>query len=212
MSVECDSIDTLWKYDKAGAHVHTLPRPIIVSIGPRARLGIRMDPRGPYIFAPSAWSNHGERQWLRKVARVSCISFLSPEQRATLGQVTCELSPDEVRAAHPMPPVTAGTLRRIRLMATSPDPQIRAAAASKRQTPPETLETLGRDADLIVRSSVARNDSAAADVLRRLGRDASAQVRGWVAANRVCPTDVLDTLADDPDETVRKVVTWARAW
>ncbi len=143
---------------------------------------------------------------------MSCISFLSPEQRATLGQVTCELTPDEVRAAHPMPPVTDGTLRRIRLMATSPDPQIRAAAASKRQTPPETLEALGRDADLLVRSSVARNDTAAPDVLRRLGGDASAQVRGWVAANRACPIDVLDTLADDRDDTVRKVVAWARAW
>ncbi|WP_161606298.1 hypothetical protein [Microlunatus speluncae] len=143
---------------------------------------------------------------------MSCISFLSPEQRATLGQVTCELSPDEIRAAHPMPPVTAGTLHRIRLMAASPDPQIRAAAASKRQTPPETLEALGRDTDLLVRSSVARNDGVAPEVLRRLAGDPSAQVRGWVAANRVCPLDVLDALADDPDDTVRKVVTWARSW
>lgn len=156
--------------------------------------------------------SRAERRWLRKVGRVSCISFLSPEQRATLGQVTCELTPDEVRAAHPMPPVTDGTLRRIRLMAASPDPQIRAAAASKRQIPPETLADLGRDTDLLVRSSVARNDTAGPDVLRGLATDASAQVRGWVAANRACPADVLDALADDPDETVRKVVDWARAW
>ncbi|GAB3760285.1 HEAT repeat domain-containing protein [Microlunatus parietis] len=149
---------------------------------------------------------------LRKVGGVSCISFLSPEQRATLGQVTCELSPEEVRAAHPMPPVTDGTLARIRLLARNPDPLIRAAAASKRQAPAETLDALSRDADLTVRSSVARNESASAEVLRRLAGDPSAQVRGWVAANRACPRELLEKLAGDPDETVRKVVDWAFAW
>lgn len=149
---------------------------------------------------------------LRKVVRVSCISFLSPEQRATLGQVTCELDPDEVRAAHPMPPVTEGTLRRIRLMATNPDPMIRAAAGSKRQAPAETLELLGQDTDEAVRSSVARNESARQDVLRRLALDPLAQVRGWVAANRSCPADLLESLGSDPDETVRTVVAWAHAW
>jgi len=143
---------------------------------------------------------------------VSCISFLTPEQRATLGQVTCELSPEEVLAAHPMPPVTEGTLRRIRLMAASPDPKIRAAAASKRQAPPETLAALASDADPAVRGTVAQNESAGPEVLWRLAADEAAQVRGWVAANRTCPSELLDRLAGDPDETVRKVVAWARAW
>lgn len=166
----------------------------------------------PYFLGLCGGYGAGGRRRLRKVSRVSCISFLSPEQRTTLGRVTCELSPEEVRAAHPMPPVTDGTLARIRLLAGNPDPLIRAAAASKRQAPAETLDALSRDSDLTVRSSVARNESASAEVLRRLAGDSSAQVRGWVAANRSCPHELLGELADDPDETVRKVVDWAFAW
>lgn len=166
----------------------------------------------PYFLGVCGGCGPGGRAGLRKVGRVSCISFLSPEQRATLGRVTCELSPEEVQAAHPMPPVTDGTLARIRLLARNPDPAIRAAAASKRQAPAETLDALSRDTEVGVRSSVARNESASADVLRRLATDPSAQVRGWVAANRSCPRELLDELRADPDDTVRKVVDWAFAW
>jgi len=143
---------------------------------------------------------------------MSCVSFLTPEQRARLGSVTCELSVEDVLAQHPMPPVTDGTLRRVRLMAASPDAAIRSAAASKYYVPADLASALASDADRAVRCAVARNPAAPGEVLRALARDLDPQVRGWVAANPSCPAELLESLAADADPTVTTVVAWARAW
>lgn len=144
---------------------------------------------------------------------MSCVSFLSAAQRAALRESDDEqLTPEEIRAAHPSPPATEGKLRRIRLLAQSADPSIRQSAALNQQTPVDVLELLAGDTDPGVRRCVARQPKTPEPLLRRLAHDAVADVRGWVAANPSVPGSLLTELADDSDATVRGVVGWARNW
>lgn len=144
---------------------------------------------------------------------MSCVTFLSPSQRAAL-RTSAEdrATPEEIVAAHPAPPVTAGKLRRLRLLAQDENPRIRESAALNRHCPPETLAELSRDPQPGVRGCVARQPAAATEVLEALARDPEAQVRAWVAANPSAGPALLTVLADDADDEVRRVVAWARNW
>ena len=144
---------------------------------------------------------------------MSCVSFLSPAQRAALRESDDEqLTPEEIRAVHPSPPATESKLRRIRMLARSADPNIRQSAALNQQCPVDVLECLAEDPDPSVRRCVARQPKAPEPLLRHLAHDAVADVRGWVAANPGVPQSLLSQLADDPDPTVRSVVAWADNW
>lgn len=142
---------------------------------------------------------------------MSCVSFLTPRQREALARaVAADAGP--ALSTFASPPVTAGTLRRVRAMAADPKPGIRASAAAHRHAPEAVLVTLGADPQPAVRAAVARNAWAPASVLRSLATDDEATIRAWVAANPMAPADLLDRLADDDDAQVRDVVTWARNW
>lgn len=143
---------------------------------------------------------------------MSCVSFVSPEQRARLAAVATRPNPEEVQAQHPSPPVTEGTRHRIRLMAASADPAIRASAGLHRHAPDEVLMQLAEDAEESVRCAVARNRQTSLPLLRRLAKDPSDTVRGWVAAHESAPPDLLDALSQDPAVLVREVVAWNRRW
>ncbi|WP_446664768.1 hypothetical protein [Flexivirga sp. B27] len=144
---------------------------------------------------------------------MSCVTFLTAAQRAALREVPDEpMTPEEIRAAHPSPPVTEGTLRRIRGLAHSNDPAIRQSAALNQRCPADVLELLARDTDPTVRQCVARQPRTPASLLHELAQDPVAGVRCWVAANPAVPAAVLRALANDPDATVRDVVQWARNW
>lgn len=144
---------------------------------------------------------------------MSCVTFLSAAQRAALRNSADErLTPDEIRAIHPTPPVTDGKLRRIRALARSADASIRQSAALNQQCPADVLELLATDAEPSVRRCVARQPRTSVALLRDLAHDPVAEVRGWVAANPSVPDPLLDELANDPDATVRGVVGWARNW
>lgn len=139
---------------------------------------------------------------------MSCIGFLSPQQRALLRAST----PDGVLSSFASPKVTEGKVARTRLMASSDDSKIRESAALAHATPPDVLTALSGDLDPGVRMSVARNEHTPSATLRLLAGDSVAGVRGWVAANPSVPQDVLDLMANDADPTVRSVVDWASRW
>lgn len=144
---------------------------------------------------------------------MSCVSFLSEQQRAQLRSAAGErLSPEEIRAIHPTPPVTESKVRRLRLLAQSPDPRIRESAALNHHCPADVLTRLAEDDEPSVRTCVARQPAAPPELLARLAADPAPQVRTWVAANPSVSEELLDSLAEDDDETVRRVVAWARAW
>lgn len=143
---------------------------------------------------------------------MSCVSFVSPEQRARLAATTTQLSLKEVQAQHPSPPVTEGTKHRIKLMATSADPVIRASAGLHRHAPDEVLTQLADDTEVSVRCAVARNQGTPTPLLRQLAKDPSDTVRGWVAAHESTPADLLDAMSEDPAVLVREVVAWNRRW
>jgi hypothetical protein len=140
---------------------------------------------------------------------MSCIRFNTPAQRAQLAALAPSmLTPEEVAAQHPAPPVTDSKLRRLRLLAADANPKIREAAASSYHAPEDLYETLAHDADEGVRAVVARNTATPCDVLRELAHDESPVVRGWVAVNFFVPTDVMAELAEDDDPVVRGLVEW----
>jgi hypothetical protein len=140
---------------------------------------------------------------------MSCIGFLSPQQRRSLRASSRD---DGTLSRFASPDVTAGKLARARSMAASPEAGIRESAALGQVTPVDVLAQLAADAEPRVRMCVARNPRTPPDTLRALAGDVVPGVRGWVAANPGVPADVLDVLADDPDPVVRSVVTWARGW
>jgi hypothetical protein len=143
---------------------------------------------------------------------MSCIRFNTPAQRAQMrAMAPSMLTPEEVAALHPAPPVTESKIRRLRLLAADPKPRIRESVASSYNTPLDVFEALARDEDEGVRACVARNNAAPCDVLRELARDHSPTVRGWVAVNFFVPADVMDDLAEDDDATVRRLVAWKAA-
>lgn len=119
-----------------------------------------------------------------------------------------KLTPEEVAAQHPAPPVTESKLRRLRVLAQDANPKIREAAASSYNLPEDVFETLAHDTEESVRACVARNTATPCDVLRELAQDDSATVRGWVAVNYFVPADVMSELADDDDPVVRGLVEW----
>ena len=143
---------------------------------------------------------------------MSCVTFLAPDQRAALIAGSPQRPIDEVLAEHPVPPVTAGKIHRLRILAGDPNPKIRQSAASSRHAPPDLLAGLAADEEVGVRCCVARNEQAAEPTLRDLAHDPAAVVRGWVAANSSTPAGLLDLLATDDDESVRAVVAWSRNW
>jgi hypothetical protein len=140
---------------------------------------------------------------------MSCIRFNTPAQRAQMAAMApSKLTPEEVAAQHPAPPVTESKLRRLRALARDANPKIREAAASSYHLPDDVFETLATDAEESVRACVARNTATPCDVLRELAQDDSATVRGWVAVNYFVPADVMTELAVDDDPVVRGLVEW----
>ncbi|HEY4226002.1 MAG TPA: hypothetical protein VGM70_09330 [Pseudolysinimonas sp.] len=140
---------------------------------------------------------------------MSCIRFNTPAQRAQMrAAAPAMLTPEEAAARHPAPPVTDSKIRRLRLLAESPNPKIRESVASSYNTPAELFERLAHDVDAGVRGCVARNEAAPCDVLRELSHDADETVRGWVAVNFFVPEDVMRELSGDPSGTVRSLVGW----
>lgn len=118
------------------------------------------------------------------------------------------LTPEEAAALHPAPEMTDSKIRRLRLLATDPNPKIRESAASSYHTPEDVFEKLARDPDEGVRACVARNEAAPCDVLRMLAGDESERVRGFLAVNFFVPEDAMARLADDDSRTVRSLVRW----
>ncbi len=146
------------------------------------------------------------------VDRMSCIRFNTPAQRQAMrDHRPVMLTSEQAAALHPAPPVTESKIRRLRLLASDPNPKIRESAASSYHTPEDLFESLARDADEGVRACVARNESAPCAVLRFLADDASERVRGFLAINFFVPADVMQRLAGDASETVRGLVSWKGA-
>jgi hypothetical protein len=143
---------------------------------------------------------------------MSCIRFNTPAQRRQLAALApAMLTPAEIAARHPAPPVTEGKINRLRLLATHENPKIRESVASSYHTPPEVVAALAKDPDPGVRACLARNETVSCDILRELARDESETVRGFVAVNFFVPADVMAELADDPSEVVRGLVAWKAA-
>ena len=140
---------------------------------------------------------------------MSCIRFNTPAQRAQMrAAAPTMLTREQAAALHPAPVVTASKVRRLRLLAESPNPKIRESVASSSHTPVDLFERLAHDEDAGVRGCVARNEAAPCDVLRELAHDDDETVRGWVAVNFFVPDDVMHALADDASATVRALVGW----
>jgi len=140
---------------------------------------------------------------------MSCIRFNTPAQREQMRRLApSQLTPEQVAELHPAPPVTESKIRRLRLLATSPNPKIREAVASSYNTPADLFEKLARDPDDGVRGCVARNEATPCDVLRSLVDDPSEQVRGFLAINYYVPEDAMERLREDPSRTVRALVKW----
>ena len=140
---------------------------------------------------------------------MSCIRFNTPAQRQAMrDHRPAMLTPEQVVAQHPAPPVTESKIRRLRLLAADSNPKIRESVASSYNTPEDLFETLSKDPDDGVRSCVARNEATPCDVLRSLVDDPSERVRGFLALNFFVPADAMERLADDPSDTVRGLVSW----
>ena len=140
---------------------------------------------------------------------MSCIRFNTPAQRAQMtAAAPAMLTPEQAAALHPAPPVTESKVRRLRLLAESPNPKIRESVASSYHAPAELYGRLAHDPEAGVRGCVARNEATPCDVLRELARDDDETVRGWVAVNFFVPEDVMRHLADDASATVRSLVAW----
>lgn len=140
---------------------------------------------------------------------MSCIRFNTPAQRAQLATMAPRmLTAEEAARRHPAPPVTESKLRRLRMLATDPNPKIRESVASSYHTPADVAAALAKDPDPGVRACLARNETTSCDLLRDLAHDESEAVRGWVAVNYYVPADVMAELAEDDSETVRALVRW----
>ena len=140
---------------------------------------------------------------------MSCIRFNTPAQRRQMAAMApAMLTAEQAAALHPAPEVTESKIRRLRLLATDPNPKIRESAASSYHTPEDVFELLAKDPDEGVRACVARNESAPCDVLRALAADPSERVRGFLAVNFFVPQDAMERLADDPSRTVRDLARW----
>jgi FMN phosphatase YigB (HAD superfamily) len=140
---------------------------------------------------------------------MSCIRFNTPAQRQAMrNHRPAMLTAEQAAALHPAPEVTESKIRRLRLLATDPNPKIREAVASSYHAPEDLIATLAQDPDEGVRACVAKNEATPCDILRRLADDRSETVRGWVAVNYFVPADVMEKLAADRSRTVRSLVKW----
>lgn len=140
---------------------------------------------------------------------MSCIRFNTPAQRQAMrDHAPAMLTAEEAAALHPAPEFTESKLRRLRLLATDPNPKIREAVASSYNTPEDLFLALANDPDEGVRGCVAKNEATPCDILRSLASDRSETVRGWVAVNYYVPADVMEALATDRSRTVRSLVKW----
>jgi len=140
---------------------------------------------------------------------MSCIRFNTPAQRQAMrDHAPVMLSPEEVAAQHPAPPVTESKINRLRILAENPNPKIRESVASSYHAPVELFEKLAKDPDAGVRSWIARNESVSCDILRTLADDPDETVRGFLALNYFVPADVMEQLAADESDTVRGLVAW----
>ena len=140
---------------------------------------------------------------------MSCIRFNTPAQRQAMrDHAPVMLTPEEVAAQHPAPPVTESKINRLRLLAESPNPKIRESVASSYHAPVELFEKLAADPDAGVRAWIARNETVSCDILRTLVDDPDETVRGFLALNYFVPADVMQHLADDESDTVRGLVAW----
>ena len=140
---------------------------------------------------------------------MSCIRFNTPAQRAQMrAAAPTRLTPEELAAQHPAPPVTESKINRLRLLAEDANPRIRESAASSYHAPVDLYERLAHDPDAGVRACVARNPATPCDVLRELAEDEVEQVRGWVAVNFFVPADVMLALAEDESPVVRGLAAW----
>ena len=140
---------------------------------------------------------------------MSCIRFNTPAQRQAMRDAApVMLTPEQVRAQHPAPPVTESKINRLRLLAKSSNPRIRESVASSYHAPEELLVELARDPDEGVRAWLARNETASCDILRSLADDESERVRGFLALNYFVPSDVMEKLSEDESDTVRGLVEW----
>lgn len=140
---------------------------------------------------------------------MSCIRFNTPAQRAQMkAMAPAMLTAEQAAALHPAPEMTESKIRRLRLLATDPNPKIRESAASSYHTPEDVFVALAKDPDEGVRACVARNEAAPCDVLRELVDDRSERVRGFLAVNFFVPEDAMRRLAEDRSRTVRDLVRW----
>jgi hypothetical protein len=140
---------------------------------------------------------------------MSCIRFNTGAQRRQMAaSAPAMLTAEQAAALHPAPELTESKLRRLRLLATDPNPKIRESVASSRNTPDDLFRTLAKDPDAGVRACVARNEATPCGVLRSLVNDRSERVRGFLAVNFFVPDDAMDSLANDRSNTVRALVRW----
>lgn len=140
---------------------------------------------------------------------MSCIRFSTPAQLAQLTALAPSmLTREEALSRHPSPVMTESKIRRLRLLALSPNPQIRESVASNPSAPADLLAALSRDADEGVRGCIARNTAVPAAILRILVQDDSPTVRGWIAVSATAPEDVIDSLAGDDSKIVRGLIEW----
>ena len=140
---------------------------------------------------------------------MSCIRFNTPAQLAQMrAMAPAMLTSEQAAALHPSPEMTQSKLRRLRLLASDPNPKIRESVASSYHAPADIFEQLAADEDEGVRACIARNESAPCDVLRSLVDDPSERVRGFLAVNFFVPDDTMARLAQDRSSTVRGLVTW----
>ena len=140
---------------------------------------------------------------------MSCIRFNTPAQRQAMRDAApVMLTPEEVAAQHPAPPVTESKINRLRLLAQSANPKIRESVASSYHAPEELFEKLAKDPDAGVRAWIARNETVSCDILRTLADDPDETVRGFLALNYYVPADVMEQLATDDSDTVRGLVAW----
>lgn len=140
---------------------------------------------------------------------MSCIRFNTPAQRRQMAAMApAMLTAEQAAALHPAPKMTESKIRRLRLLASDPNPKIRESAASSYHTPEDVFDALAHDPDEGVRACVARNEAAPCDILRALVDDPSERVRGFLAVNFFVPQDAMERLADDPSRTVRGLARW----
>lgn len=140
---------------------------------------------------------------------MSCIRFNTTAQRQqNLEVARGTVESDDPVAAFLSPAVTDSKITRIRLLASDPNPAIRASAAASYHAPLDIYEKLARDPDAEVRSWIARNEHVPCDILRLLVDDPDERVRSFLAINFFVPADTMEKLSEDSSPQVRALVEW----